>query len=174
MKTLFIPLFSLLVFLQAPAFGQELKNPGYNGEYWQRIHVADAAYQQGAGAQDMLNRNIATCAAEVQVLEKLGSIEKSSRKPAGKRAYDNRATPPPPNANVDIDGDFHDFESCMILKGWERVEFIPYGTADAARRNFFDNHVGYEEKRVPGPNDGQSPNRSSGDVEDIKILTDGR
>jgi len=34
--------------------------------------------------------------------------------------------------------DFHDFETCMIASGWERVEYLPYDVATEARETYID------------------------------------
>ena len=45
------------------------------GQFWQRVSVSDAIYQQGPKAQQMLNRDISRCVFELRELERLGSVK---------------------------------------------------------------------------------------------------
>lgn len=149
----------------------------YYAQYWQRTSVADAAYQQGPIAQDTLNRDIASCVTEIKVLSDLGSIKNGfsqDGRATGERAYDNLMTPPPPNASIDEIQRYHDFEGCMVQNGWERVKFVPYGTAFDARRDYVKNHVEYQAKpkrrHRQGPSSDMDINRNPGDRDDFGHL----
>ncbi len=113
-------------------------------KFWQRNNASSALYLQGPKAQQMLNQNIATCVNEIKELEKLGEIRKSF--PANYNSANQR----PPSKLDEWDSpardgflysehmDYHDFESCMDAKGWERVEYLPYKEAEIARQNWLD------------------------------------
>lgn len=118
------------------------------GQYWQRTSVADAAYQQGVLAQEMLNRNIAECISKIKTLENLGELKNGfprDGKSAGERAYDRLANPPPISASIDELGRYRDFDGCMAQKGWERVKYVPYGVAHDARKIYIQNHVRFQD-----------------------------
>ena len=40
------------------------------GQFWQRVSVSEAVYQQGPKAQQMLNRDISRCVVELRELER--------------------------------------------------------------------------------------------------------
>jgi len=42
--------------------------------------------------------------------------------------------------------DYHDFESCMMAKGWERVEYLPYDKAALARQQYLDQYAPKKKK----------------------------
>lgn len=131
------------------------------GQYWQRSSVSDAAYQQGPKAQQMLNNDIAGCVVELRELERLGQLRNAI--PANPRtdrvlSSDEKALaawdePERVKYLLSEHGEYHDFETCMISKGWERVKHVPYDVAHEARRNYMKNHVAYnyEERRAKLP-----------------------
>lgn len=112
-------------------------------QYWQLSEASDAAYQRGPKAQEMLNRNIASCVAEVKELERLGMIREAI--PAdnqgrvlssSQQAYARFDTPEKFGALNLEHNDYQDFEGCMLAKGWERVKYVPYDVAHTARTNY--------------------------------------
>ena len=113
-------------------------------KFWQRNNASSALYLQGPKAQQMLNQNIATCVNELKEQEKLGEIRKAF--PANYNSANQRSASKLEEWNSPArDGflysehlDYHDFESCMHAKGWERVEYLPYKEADIARQNWLD------------------------------------
>lgn len=123
-----------------------------NGQYWQRSSVSDAAYMQGPKAQQMLNRDIAECVSELKELEMLGEIREAI--PAN--AHNNRVLSSDEQALATWDepervkyllaehGNYHDFETCMVSHGWERVKHVPFDVAHNARKNYLKNHVDFE------------------------------
>lgn len=122
------------------------------GQYWQRSSVSDAAYQQGPKVQQMLNNDIAGCVTELRELERLGQVRNAI--PANPRtgrtlSSDEQALqawdePERVRYLLAEHGNYHDFETCMIAKGWERVKYVPYDVAHVARKNYMKNHVAYE------------------------------
>ncbi len=116
--------------------------------FWQRAEATSAIYQRGPKAQQMLNRDISRCVTELRELERLGAIKHAT--PA---AIVNGVVPDPntPAGNMaqwdtpERDGylraedlEYHDFETCMMSKGWERVEHVPYDIADEGRENYIE------------------------------------
>lgn len=114
-------------------------------DYWQRNEAVGAQYLTGPKAQHELNKDIASCVAEVRELVRLGSIRE--------------ATPPQGVAlqpgmregwtSVTRDGplykeytDFQDFDGCMVSKGWERVDYVRPVAANAAAGNFVTTILG--------------------------------
>ena len=132
------------------------------GQYWQRSSVSDAAYQQGPKAQQMLNQDIASCVAELRELERLGQIREAI--PAN--AISGRVISSDEQALAAWDepervkyllaehGNYHDFETCMISNGWERVKHVPFDVAHNSRKNYLKNHVNYEYTPPSMRNDG--------------------
>lgn len=141
------------------------------GQYWQRASVSDAAYMQGPKAQQMLNNDIASCVSELRELERLGQLRDAipanphdgrvmSSDELALNAYE---TPERTKYLLSEYGNYHDFETCMIAKGWERVKYVPYSVAHESRKNYLKNHVDYEyrppmtfdeEEEVSTQNDG--------------------
>ena len=123
-----------------------------DGQYWQRSSVSEAAYMQGPKAQQMLNRDIAGCVSELKELERLGEIRNAI--PAN--AHNNKVLSSDELALQSWDepervkyllaehGNYHDFETCMVAQGWERVKHVPFDVAHNARKNYMKNHVNYE------------------------------
>lgn len=119
------------------------------GYYWQRASVTEAAYMEGPKSQQMLNRDISRCVVEIRELERLGAIRVAT---PGDTARNGQAPDPGTPAGSlaqwdtpERDGylraehlDYHDFETCMIAKGWERVEHVPYDVAERARETYVE------------------------------------
>lgn len=108
-------------------------------DFWQRSNVESAMYMRGPKAQHQLHKDIANCVAEVKELSRLGTIRDAN---------------PPSNIELQVglaknwqspkgDGplhtefrDFHDFESCMAYKGWERTLYVKPEVKKRARTNY--------------------------------------
>ena len=122
--------------------------PLEDGQYWQRINASESIYLQGPKAQQMLNRDIAQCVVELRELERLGQI-----KDAIPTDYEGRVLGRDERELLDWDqperdkylfmehNDYHDFESCMLAKGWERVMYVPYRTAIEGQRAYYQNNI---------------------------------
>lgn len=145
-KTLLLPGLALLALTACVGDAPHLDN----GQYWQRVNMSDAIYAQGPKAQQMLNRDISRCVTELRELERLGTI-----KNAIPTDFEGRVLDPDEKAMNDWDtperdqhllaehGDYHDFESCMLDKGWERVKHVPYDVAERAEDNYYAANVRY-------------------------------
>ena len=113
--------------------------------YWQRVEDSSALYMTGPKAQQRLEENLASCVREVDELVELDALRE--------------ATPPDTNsdyrralkASGDLDyydtptrlgekkvahTDYHDFEGCMRVKGWERVTVVRYQADRKSQQNY--------------------------------------
>lgn len=138
----------LFVLLALPACGSHQIKPG---QYWQRIQAADAVYTQGPKAQQMLNRDIAACVVELRELERLGSLRDTIPTDTDGRVLDpdelavmDRDAPSHHEYLLAEHGNFHDFETCMREKGWERVKHVPFDVAEQALINYAKVHPDYD------------------------------
>lgn len=136
--------FSAIIALSACASGVKIDD----GQYWQRKSMSDAIYAEGPKAQQMLNRDISRCVVELRELEGLGSLKDAIPTDASGRVLnpDEKAladwdTPERDGALLAEHGNYHDFEGCMLSKGWERIKYVPYEVADKSRRTWFKSHV---------------------------------
>ena len=111
-----------------------------DGHYWQRHDTVSAIYLRGPKAQQRLNKHISECVVGVKELERLGAIQKSipgKKKSSGAESkLSEFETPIRDGFNRREFLEYHDFESCMHAKGWERLEFVPYDVADESLRTF--------------------------------------
>lgn len=125
-----------------------------DAQYWQRKNATSALYLRGPKAQQTLHMDLATCVNEISELERLGALREAI--PADLR---NGRVPDPSTAQGKLDrwdspkrDGYHysehlpyaDFETCMDAKGWERVESLPYGQSDVAKRDYMRAVKGYE------------------------------
>lgn len=119
--------------------------PALKQAYWQRVEDNSALYMQGPKAQQTLDENIAGCVREVDELVELGALRETmppdthgeyhqALEKSGDLAYYDT---PARYGNKKVDHkDFHDFESCMRSKGWERVRFVRYQTSLKAKTTY--------------------------------------
>lgn len=123
------------------------------GQFWQRIAVSESLYMRGPKAQQMLNRDISRCVTELRELEQLGSIKDAipadlegrilSQEAADMAKWDT----PERDKNLFAEhAEYTNFEGCMTTKGWERIEYVPYGVAHMGRRNYIRSHVKYNDQ----------------------------
>jgi hypothetical protein len=144
------------------------------GQYWQRSSVSDAAYMQGPKAQQMLNQDIANCVVEMRELEHLGQLRDAI--PANihsglvlskdEMALANYEEPERQRYLLSEHGNYHDFETCMIANGWERVKSVPFDVAHRARENYMKNHVDYEYK-PPARRETDLPSQDEGEYKGL-------
>ena len=119
------------------------------GQYWQRIKTSSALYMQGPKAQQMLNRDIARCVTELKELERLGQIKNAiptytdqnlvmTKDEAEMAGWD---VPERDEYLLTEQTPYHDFESCMYVKGWERVRNVSYSIDAKSRETYLRNNV---------------------------------
>jgi hypothetical protein len=110
-----------------------------NAAFWERTDAVSALYMRGPKAQHTLHKDIASCVSEVKELSRLGTIRDAN---------------PPRNIEMNVglahnwqsprgDGpthtefrDFHDFESCMNFKGWNRVNYVTPTAMQTGKTNY--------------------------------------
>lgn len=128
-----------------------------DARYWQRQSVSSSLYMRGPKAQQMLHTDIAGCTNDIRELERLGAIRDvmptnynhgNTMEPrtAAKAELDEWDTPERDGYLYSEHLDYHDFETCMYAKGWERVEYLSHTDIDKARDEYLDN-MGYKRKR---------------------------
>jgi hypothetical protein len=115
--------------------------------YWQRVEDNSALYMTGPKAQQGLEENIATCVREVDELVELGALRETTppdthsdyfRALKASGDLDYYDTPTRYGEKMVSHSDFHDFDSCMRFKGWERVKFVRYQVAAQAQDTYKD------------------------------------
>ena len=129
----------------------------HDSHYWQYRDISDAAYQRGPKAQQMLSRDISRCVTEIRELERLGAIRYVT--PADTMSTGEVPDPDTPAGSLaewespTRDGylraehlDYHDFETCMMHKGWERVAHVPYDVAEESREVYIESILGQKHK----------------------------
>ena len=118
-------------------------------DYWQRVDASSALYLQGPKAQQMLHQHIARCTAEIKELDRLGDVRRAipskynsgntlSNTSEAKANLDGWDSPDRDGYLLNEHKQFHDFETCMVSKGWERAEYLPYDDAARARQEYAD------------------------------------
>ena len=108
-----------------------------DAKYWQRKNASSALYLQGPKAQQMLHENIATCVTEISELERLGEIRHAipanynsgntleAERTASQQKLDEWDSPQRDGYLYNEHLEYHDFETCMTAKGWERLSYLP-------------------------------------------------
>ncbi len=131
-----------------------------DAQYWQRKNTTSALYLQGPKAQQTLHMDIASCVNEISELQRVGELRRAipadtvngkvldPATPSGRMAQ--WETPKRDGYLLAQHGNYHDFETCMDFKGWERVEYLPYSAADRARDDYVNTMAG---KKRPGASD---------------------
>ena len=113
--------------------------------YWQRVEDRSAMWMTGPKAQQELEQNIASCVREVDELVQLDALRETTppdthseyhRALESSGVLDYYDTPTRLGNHMVSHTDFHDFESCMRSKGWERARFVRYQTDLKARENY--------------------------------------
>lgn len=117
-------------------------------QYWQRTDTTSSLYLRGAKAQQMLSRDIARCTVEINELVNQGIVREAiptnlvngkvpdPHSPVGKMAH--WESPERGGHLLHEVIEYHDFESCMVHKGWSRVEYLPYEQAVRARDEYLE------------------------------------
>jgi hypothetical protein len=132
-----------------------------DAEYWQRNSASSSLYLNGPKAQQMLHQDIARCTWEINELENLGEIREEipanyysgnteENRTASQQELDHWDSPERDGYLLNEHLDYHDFETCMMAKGWERMEYMPHDVADRARQEYIDQ---YRKKKKSWYND---------------------
>lgn len=139
-----------------------------DAKYWQRKNSSSALYMRGPKAQQILHKSISECVYEVNELEKLGEIRRAvpsnynsgnteEQRTAAQEELDDWDSPERDGYLYAEHIDFHDFETCMDVKGWERVQFLPHSDVDLANEAYLDRY-------------GRKKKKSYGDRENVTSL----
>lgn len=129
-------------------------------DYWQRIDTNSAIYLHGPKAQQTLEEDIATCVSQIQELVRLNAVRK--KLPEGvedtnaykipdsdKDAYWN--VPQRYGYKFVDHKDYHDFDSCMKYRGWQRVAFNDYKSIEISIDTY--DRLSKERNGTPEPMD---------------------
>lgn len=121
------------------------------GQYWQRVNVSETTWLRGMKAQQLLNKDIASCVTELRELERLGMLRNAIPTNMSGRVLDPDElelskwdTPERDKHLLTEHSDYQDFNGCMLAKGWERIKFIPYDRVEQSRKDYLDAHIDYE------------------------------
>lgn len=128
------------------------------GEYWQRVSSSSSLHTRGPKAQQLLHKDIARCIVELNELAHIEAIReavpadgiphsgnpKDPSTPAGQLAHWDT-----PQRDGDLRHEhveYHDFETCMRYKGWERISYVPYDVRKRAKDTYYETITG--QKRI--------------------------
>jgi len=122
-----------------------LQEPRLASAYWQRVDGESSIYMAGPKAQQILEQDIARCVVEIDELVKLNALRETL--PPDTHSEYSKAldmsgdlkyfdTPKKYGALNVAHSDYHDFDSCMRFKGWERVKYVPYEVDLDSRKNY--------------------------------------
>jgi len=124
----------------------EIRPKMEDAQYWQRKNATSALYLRGPKAQQSLNMDIATCTNEISELDRMDALREAIPADTKNGRVPDPNTPMGSLSKWDSpkrDGalyaehfNYTDFEGCMIYKGWERVENLPYALADRSRKEY--------------------------------------
>lgn len=147
---------SLTVLALSACESTKQTRPEDHAAFWQRSDITSALYLRGPKAQHQLHMDIASCVSEVKELSRLGTI-RDANPPSGIEMNEGLAknwqSPKGDGPLYAEFRDFHDFESCMNFKGWERTNYVGKDEIDNAAANYntviLGKPVGQGEKTTP-------------------------
>ena len=133
--------------------------PPLGQAYWQRVEDNSALYMTGPKAQQTLDDDIAMCVHEVDELVELDALRETmppdthseysgALAASGDLAYYD--TPTRYGNKKVAHSDFHDYESCMRFKGWERVRYVRYQTLAKSNKTYTETQQ-YRQTGLMGP-----------------------
>ncbi len=132
---------------------------GYKEDFWQRKDLTSALYLRGEEAQQRLNKDIAECAYAIRELqndapvrERIPANNVGGVPPDPQTAEGRLAQWDTPEREGDLryeHRDYHDFETCMLSKGWARQQFVPPEVAEEARDVYYETVTGERRGKSP-------------------------
>lgn len=147
------------------------------GHYWQRSSASSALYLRGPKAQQMLHRDLSRCVVEIRELKRLGSIRKhipaeteQGKAPDPNTPTGELATYETPEREGYLYAEhleYHDLESCMDYKGWERVEHVPYNVGEESRQIYVETILAEEYQSNYGDNQKKLIKKDKDDYADL-------
>ena len=115
--------------------------------YWQRVESHSQLYLTGPKAQQTLEIDISRCVTEINELVEVGAL-RETMPPSRNFAYHDALNksghldywdePTRLGARKVDHSDYHDFETCMRSRGWERVQYMRYASAAKAGKTYND------------------------------------
>lgn len=147
-KNLLVAALASSICLTACSLEQRLEG----ASYWQRVDTTSSLYMRGPKAQQMLHQSISDCTSSLQELRRLGELREAipanyntgndlSDRTAAEQELDAYETPQRDGYLRSEYLDYHDFESCMYSKGWERAEFLPYDDLGRAQKAYAEEYL---------------------------------
>lgn len=106
-------------------------------DYWQRANASSALHLQGPKAQQQLHIDIAACTHEIREIRRLERVRAAV--PAdniGGGTLEAWDTPERDGYLRAEHHQYHDFETCMQHKGWQRTAYLPHDEVNKANRNY--------------------------------------
>lgn len=127
-----------------------------NADYWQRADLRTATYLDPVEAQRILNRDIARCTVDIKDQERMAIMRNSI--PADGRGVDPKSAAgymagwDTPERDGYLHAEhlpYHNFETCMMYNGWERVSTVQPDVAQRSR-NAWREHTdpGYTNRKA--------------------------
>jgi hypothetical protein len=132
--------------------------------YWQRTDPNSAIYLTGVKAQQNLEQDISECVHTIIELTKLGDVRGNVQNGAlgdhdQKEATDDMSKLPLYDVpeyirSLRVDHtDYHDFDGCMVYKGWTRVRYV--GPEEEKRsKEVYDDTANYSVRPINPMNQG--------------------
>ncbi len=109
-------------------------------DYWQRADTSSALHLQGPKAQQQLHVDIATCTNEINEIRRLEQVRAAiPANQATDGTLEDWDTPERDGYLYAEHHKYHDFETCMQSKGWQRAAWLPYTEVDKANRDYIQN-----------------------------------
>ncbi|NBX65762.1 MAG: hypothetical protein EBQ96_02065 [Proteobacteria bacterium] len=121
---------------QAAAIEKQVRE---RADYWQRADRVSAEHMVGPQAQHTLHSDISRCVAEVREMVRLGSIRQAQPPKGVPMDPELKSGWGPVTRNGPLYMEYtpyQDFDSCMMTKGWARVDFVRPVVADQAAHNY--------------------------------------
>jgi hypothetical protein len=127
---------------------QQEKRPDLDrADYWQRAQTSSALHLQGPKAQQQLHIDIATCTNEIREVRRLERVRAAiPADQVGAGTLDAWETPERDGYLRTEHHQYHDFETCMQYKGWQRTAYLPHDEVNKANRDY----VRQQQKRKTG------------------------
>jgi len=148
-----------------------------NPHFWQRVDATSALYLQGPKAQQILNRDLSRCVTELRELERLGAIRVATPGDTQDGKVPDPETPEGALAQWETperDGmlraehlGYHDFRTCMLSRGWESIEHVPYEIAEQAREVYTETILGQRYRTKTRQRDDSPIRKSGGDFDNL-------
>lgn len=127
---------------------QQAKYPDMErADYWQRANTSSALHLQGPKAQQQLHVDIANCTTDIREIRRLERIRAAvPANSIGGGTLEAWDTPERDGYLRAEHYQYHDFETCMQYKGWQRAAWLPHDEVNKANRDY----VRQERNRAAG------------------------